>query len=59
VSSYPEEYPKFWNGYNSIGEAYMKAGQKDLAIENCQKSVELNPQNQGGIEALKKLRDQK
>lgn len=59
MSSYPEEYPKFWNAYDSIGEAYMKAGQKDLAIENYQKSVELNPQNQGGIDALKKLRDQK
>jgi CubicO group peptidase (beta-lactamase class C family) len=54
-----QEYPKFWNAYDSLGEAYLKAGQKELAIQNYQKSVELNPQNQGGIEALKKLRDQK
>lgn len=59
MSSYPEEYPKFWNAYDSLGEAYTKAGQEDSAIENYEKSIELNPQNQGGIEALKKLRDQK
>jgi len=54
-----QEYPKFWNAYDSLGEAYVKAGKKDLAIQNYQKSVELNPQNQSGIDALKKLRDQK
>jgi len=54
-----QDYPKFWNAYDSVGEAYMKAGQKDLAIENYQKSVELNPKNQNGIDYLKKLREQK
>ena len=53
------DYPNFWNAYDSLGEAFLKAGQKELAIMNYQKSVELNPQNQTGIEALKKLRDQK
>jgi tetratricopeptide (TPR) repeat protein len=54
-----QDYPKFWNAYDSLGEAYLKAGQKELAIQNYQKSVELNPQNQSGIDALKKLREQK
>jgi len=54
-----KDYPKFWNAYDSLGEAYLKAGQKELAIQNYEKSVELNPQNQAGIDALKKLRDQK
>ena len=54
-----QDYPKFWNAYDSLGEAFLKAGQKELAIVNYQKSVELNPQNQTGMEALKKLRDQK
>lgn len=54
-----QDYPKFWNAYDSLGEAYMKAGQKELAIENYQKSVELNPKNQNGIDYLKKLREQK
>lgn len=54
-----QDYPKYWNAYDSIGEAYLKAGQRDLAIQNYEKSVELNPQNQNGIDALKKIRDQK
>jgi len=54
-----QDYPKYWNAYDSLGEAYLKAGQKDLAIKNYQKSIELNPQNQNGIDALKKIRDQK
>jgi tetratricopeptide (TPR) repeat protein len=54
-----QDYPKFWNAYDSLGEAYMKAGQKDLAIQNYEKSVELKPDNQSGIDALKKLKEQK
>lgn len=54
-----QDYPNFWNAYDSLGEAYMRAGQNDLAIENYQKSVELNPKNQNGIDYLKKLREEK
>lgn len=54
-----EEYPKFWNAYDSLGEAYLKIGQKELAIQSYEKSIELNPQNQDGIDALKKIREQK
>ena len=54
-----QDYPKYWNSYDSLGEAYLKAGKKDLAILNYQKSVELNPDNHTGIDALKKLREQK
>jgi hypothetical protein len=54
-----QDYPQFWNAYESLGEAYLKAEQKEPAIENYQKSVDLNPQNQDGVEALKKLRGQK
>jgi CubicO group peptidase (beta-lactamase class C family) len=54
-----QDYPKYWNSYDSLGEAYLKAGKKELAIQNYQKSVELNPDNHTGIDALKKLRDQK
>jgi hypothetical protein len=36
----------------------MIAGEKELAIKNYEKSVELNPKNDGGIAALKKLRGQ-
>ncbi len=54
-----DDNPKFWNAYDSLGEAYLKVGRKDLAIANYEKSVELNPMNQGGIDALKKIREQK
>jgi CubicO group peptidase (beta-lactamase class C family) len=52
------DYPKYWNSYDSIGEAYMRAGQKDLAIQNYEKSIELKPDNQNGIDMLKKLKGQ-
>ena len=53
-----EDFPNSANTYDSLGEAYMIAGEKDLAIKNYEKSVELNPKNDGGIAALKKLRGQ-
>lgn len=34
-----------WNAFDSQAEAYMKAGQKELASKNCEKSLELNPEN--------------
>jgi tetratricopeptide (TPR) repeat protein len=50
-----EENPDSWNVYDSYGEALLKDGQHQLAIENYKKSVEINPGNQGGIDALKQL----
>ncbi len=47
--------PNSWNGYDSLGEAYALAGDKDLAKENYETSVRLNPKNENGITALKKL----
>jgi tetratricopeptide (TPR) repeat protein len=49
------EHPKAWNVYDSLGEAYMNKGVKDLAIQNYQKSLELNPSNENGKNMLKKL----
>ncbi len=49
------EHPKAWNVYDSLGEAYMKQGKKELAIKNYQKSLELNPSNEHGRNVLKKL----
>jgi CubicO group peptidase (beta-lactamase class C family) len=52
-----DAFPSSSNTYDSLGESFMKLGKKDLAIKNYRKSVELNPNNQGGIDALKKLGD--
>lgn len=50
-----ELYPNSWNVYDSLGEAYMANGDKELAITNYKKSLELNPKNSGGVQMLKKL----
>jgi len=51
-----ENYPEYANGYDSLGEAYMVNGDKKLAIENYEKSLELAPDNENAAERLKKLR---
>jgi tetratricopeptide (TPR) repeat protein len=43
------------NAYDSLGEAYVKAGQKQLAIDNYKKALELNPANDDAKEKLKVL----
>ncbi len=53
-----ETYPQSANVYDSLGEAYMMNGDKELAIRSYQRAVELNPQNNNAIEMLKKLRSQ-
>jgi cytochrome c-type biogenesis protein CcmH/NrfG len=50
-----EEYPESYNAYDSLGEAYMNNGEKDPAIKNYQKSLQLNPKNVNAVEMLKKL----
>ncbi|MEK6372462.1 MAG: serine hydrolase [Acidobacteriota bacterium] len=50
-----EAYPKSWNVYDSLAEAYAVHGDRDLAIANYKKSIELNPQNTSGVEALQRL----
>ncbi|MGB6386996.1 MAG: CocE/NonD family hydrolase [Terriglobales bacterium] len=48
-------FPSSWNAYDSLGEAYTKAGQKQLAIDSYKKSLELNPANDDAKEKLKML----
>jgi len=50
-----EMFPQRFNTYDSLGEAYMENGDKNLAIQNYKKSLELNPKNTGAVEKLKKL----
>lgn len=50
-----ELYANSWNVYDSLGEAYMANGDKELAITNYKKSLELNPKNSDGAQMLKKL----
>ena len=50
-----EAYPQSYNTYDSLAEAYMDHGDKDLAVSNYQKSLQLNPANQNAVNMLKKL----
>ena len=51
-----ELFPKVANCYDSLGEAYMLAGNKELAIENYLKTLELNPKSENARLMLEKLR---
>jgi hypothetical protein len=53
-----EAYPQSANAYDSLGEAYMVDGQTAPAIENYQKSLDLDPKNANAAEMLKKLKTQ-
>lgn len=50
-----EEYPKAYNVYDSLGEAYMANGQLDLSKNNYQKALELNPEFENAKAQLRKL----
>ncbi|RIK73096.1 penicillin-binding protein [candidate division KSB1 bacterium] len=52
-----EFYPQSSNTYDSLGEGYMLNGDKELAIENYKKSLELDPQNKNAVAMLKKLQE--
>ena len=50
-----ELYPQSANVYDSLGEAYLADGNKELATVNYKKALELDPKNQRAANALKKL----
>jgi hypothetical protein len=54
-----EMYPQSANVYDSLGEAYMTNGDKDLAIANYKKSLELNPGNTNATVKLGELTGEK
>jgi CubicO group peptidase (beta-lactamase class C family) len=53
-----EDYPNSPNAYDSLGEAYMIDGDKELSVKNYQRSLELNPGNTNALEMLRRLRGQ-
>lgn len=53
-----EIYPGVFTAWNSLGEAYLSRGDKDLAVENFNKSLELNPKNAAARIQLAKLHAQ-
>jgi len=49
------EFPKSWNVYDSLGEAYLKAGNRELAIQNYKRSIELDPTNSNAKDVVRRL----
>jgi len=54
-----DAYPQSANVYDSLGEAYMDAGDETQAILNYQKSLQLNPKNANAASWLRKLNAEK
>jgi len=50
-----ELYPESSNVYDSLGEAYMKNGDKELSIENYKMSLKLDPDNDNAKEMILNL----
>jgi len=48
-------FPQSFNVYDSLGEGYMKQGDKQNAINNYRKSLEINPANENAAAMLKQL----
>jgi Beta-lactamase class C and other penicillin binding proteins len=52
-----DQFPNSSNAFDSLGEAYMELGDKELAVKFYKKSLELNPDNTNAVEMLKKLQN--
>jgi CubicO group peptidase (beta-lactamase class C family) len=50
-----DAFPKSGNVYDSLGEAYLKDGDKKLAILNYKKSIQLDPKNESGKKTLEEI----
>ncbi len=50
-----EMFPDAFNTYDSLGEGYMEDGRTQLAIQNYERSLELNPGNQNAHVMLAKM----
>lgn len=50
-----EMFPLSANVYDTLGEAYLADGQKDLALANYKKAVELDPANANALRIIKQL----
>jgi CubicO group peptidase (beta-lactamase class C family) len=51
------EYPESPNAYDSLAESYMVAGKDELAIENYERSRELDPENTGVEKNIQWIRE--
>ena len=50
-----EEYPCAANAHDSLAEAYLKKGERALAIESYRKALSLDPNFASSLKALREL----
>jgi CubicO group peptidase (beta-lactamase class C family) len=50
-----EMFPKSANPYDTLGEAYLADNQKELALANYKKAVELDPRNTNALQIVRRL----
>lgn len=50
-----EQFPSSGNVFDSMGEAYLKAGEKENALASYKKAHKLDPGNNNAAEVIKKL----
>jgi len=53
------DYPLYWYAYSNLGYCHMLEGNKELAIKNLEKALELNPSDNISAQRLKKLKEGK
>ena len=50
-----EAFPRSSNTYDSLGEAYLKDGNKEMALVNYKKAVEQDPNNASAVRAINQI----
>ena len=50
-------FPRSSNVYDSLGEAYVEAGETKLAIDSFHKSLDVDPENENASQMIKKLQN--
>jgi tetratricopeptide (TPR) repeat protein len=50
------QFPNSFNAWDSLGEASYRAGKIEEAIKHYEKSLRLNPDNEGGKRMLETIR---
>jgi tetratricopeptide (TPR) repeat protein len=53
------QFPRSFNVWDSLGEAYYQMGNREEAIRNYERSLQLNPDNIGGKRMLERIRNEK
>ena len=54
-----DSFPESFNVYDSLGEAYMIYGDLELAVDNYEKSLDINPGNKNAIDMIIKINESK